>query len=86
MYLNGKEVPTVDIQTALDDFLAWIEKFQDVVLCAHNVKRFDLPLLVSVLGNVNKLDRFNNCVRAVFDSLPVFRKVHPGRSYYKQDI
>ena len=62
-----KKFPSRYSKMTLDDFLAWIEKFKDV-LCAHNGKRFDLPVLVSELANVNKLDRFINYVTSAFDS------------------
>ncbi|KAL4235710.1 rRNA-processing endoribonuclease [Mactra antiquata] len=85
MFVNGSPVSTVDIITACDSFIEWLEKFSNVILTAHNGKRFDFPVLVSVLSKVNKFDRFSQCVMAICDSLALFRKVYPGRSTYKQE-
>ncbi|KAL4222717.1 hypothetical protein ACF0H5_018758 [Mactra antiquata] len=85
MFVNGSPVSTVDINTACDSFIEWLEKFSYVILTAHNGKRFDFPVLVSVLSKVNKFDRFSQCVMAICDSLTLFRKVYPGRRTYKQE-
>ncbi|KAL4236604.1 hypothetical protein ACF0H5_004988 [Mactra antiquata] len=75
MFVNGSPVSTVDINTACDSFIEWLEKFSNVILTAHDGKRFDFPVLVSVLSKVNKFDRFSQCVMAICDSLALFRKV-----------
>ncbi|KAL4220167.1 hypothetical protein ACF0H5_020576 [Mactra antiquata] len=86
MFINGSPVSTVDIITACDSLIEWLEKFSNVILTAHNGKRFDFPVLVSVLSKVNKFDRFSQCVMAICDSLALFRKVYPGRSTYILNI
>lgn len=85
MFVGGVEIEAVNIKTAMDSFLSWLERFSNVVITAHNGRRFDFPVLVFVLSSLNKFDRFSDCVSALFDSLSLFRKVYPGRSTYKQE-
>ncbi|KAL4229637.1 hypothetical protein ACF0H5_010025 [Mactra antiquata] len=47
MFVHGSPVSTVDINITCDSF---IEKFSNMILTAHNGKRFDFPVLVLVLS------------------------------------
>jgi len=85
MTLNGDAVDAVSVNEALTNFIAWINKFENVSLVAHNGRRFDYPVLMSALVSVNLHAAFTSSVVAMIDSLTVFRKLYPGRSSYKQE-
>ncbi|XP_045176635.2 uncharacterized protein LOC123537131 [Mercenaria mercenaria] len=84
MTVNGHIVEPSSVTTALNDFCTWLEKFNNVILVAHNGRRFDFPVIISAINNVQLQERFFKCVSGCTDSLSVFRKQYPGRSSYKQ--
>ncbi|XP_053393709.1 DNA polymerase III PolC-type-like [Mercenaria mercenaria] len=84
MTVNGHIVEPSSVTTALNDFCTWLEKFNNVILVAHNGRRFDVPVIISAINNVKLQERFFKCVSGCTDSLSVFRKQYPGRSSYKQ--
>ncbi|XP_060567237.1 uncharacterized protein LOC132726004 isoform X2 [Ruditapes philippinarum] len=85
MTVNGTVVDTVDINCALDCLLQWLDKYSNVIVTAHNGRRFDFPVLISALCNTNKIDRFFKCAQGLMDTLMLFRKTFPGRPSYKQE-
>jgi DNA polymerase III alpha subunit (gram-positive type) len=84
MTVNGTKVQSVNIRSAVDDMIAWISKFQNVCLVAHNGRRFDFPILVTTLTNLGVFDKFSKC--AFIDSLSVFRKLYPKQSLKQVDL
>ena len=46
MLVNGLPVECVGIKQALSEFIKWLESFPDVVLVAHNGRRFDFVVLI----------------------------------------
>ncbi len=86
MTVNGKAVPTVSICTALKKVIGWLSKFPHPILVAHNGRKFDFPILTSILGKLNLFDLFQGTVTGFVDSLSVFRKVYPGLACYKQQV
>jgi hypothetical protein len=85
MTVDGKDVEPDTIHTATDKFLKWLEKYQKVVLIAHNGRRFDFPVFISALKSTNNFQKFCNIFVGCIDSLPVFRKVFAGQNSYKQE-
>lgn len=85
MTVNGTVVDTVDINCALDCLIQWLDKYSNVIVTAHNGRRFDFPVLISALCNTNKIDRFFKCAQGLMDTLTLFRKTFPGRPSYKQE-
>lgn len=83
MTVHGKEVKAKAIQLALEDMCAWLEQFDNVVLLAHNGRKFDFPVLVTALCNTNLYDRLFASVLACVDALPLFKKVFPNAPSYK---
>jgi DNA polymerase III epsilon subunit-like protein len=77
-------VAAVPWKSALDSFLSWLKKYQNVFLIAHNGKRFDLPVLISACTNIGALDTFKLEVLGLIDSLNLFKKVYPKLTSYKQ--
>ena len=47
MAVHGQPVQSVQIKSALNKFVTWLKKFPNVILVAHNGRRFDFPVLVS---------------------------------------
>lgn len=85
MFVSGTRVESVDIHSALEEFIKWLNKYDRVVLLAHNGRKFDFIVLVSAMSNVNKLDEFLASVIGCLDTLSLFRKTYAGRSSYKQE-
>ena len=86
MAVHGQPVQPLQTTSALEKFVTWLNKFSNVVLVAHNGRRFDFPVLVSAFlkgGNVNQL---LSSVCGFVDSLTVFRKKYPGRASYQQEL
>jgi hypothetical protein len=84
LYLKGKLVPSVPIQTALEEFVTWLETHfatqLPVILVAHNGKSFDSRVL---LNNIHS--RADEALRRRFyalqlqfgDSMPLFKESYP---------
>ena len=49
MKVKGVEVDAMSITSAAEKFIAWLDKFGNVCLVAHNGRRFDFPILVATL-------------------------------------
>ncbi|XP_053381811.1 uncharacterized protein LOC128549276 [Mercenaria mercenaria] len=86
MTVNGSPVQSLPIKEALERFCKWLEKKPNVFLVAHNWRRFDFPVLMSIVKNVNFLECFFDCVIGLIDTLPVFKKVFPGQSHKQEDL
>ena len=83
MVSSGKIVDAAPIHIALDDFITWLTKFRNILLVAHNGRRFDFPVLESALlktDNENKLK-----VSGYIDSLSVFKKQFPDQKNHTQE-
>ncbi|XP_062615434.1 uncharacterized protein LOC134277168 [Saccostrea cucullata] len=87
MTVHGKEVDAVNITSALTDFLTWFKVFQDVVLVAHNGRKFDFLVLMSTLhtSSLKMTTMLFSTVSGFIDSLGVFKKVFSGQPNYKQE-
>ncbi len=85
MSVAGKQVSAKPIQTAVKSLMGWLSHYSNVVLAAHNGRRFDWPVLVHTLSAIDMLDEFSSSVPALLDTLPMFKKAFPGQSSYKQE-
>ncbi|XP_060562490.1 uncharacterized protein LOC132722076 [Ruditapes philippinarum] len=85
MCVDGVPVETKTIQTALRDFLIWLNQFRYVFLIAHNGKRFDFPIVVNACQASGMFNKFSSCVLGLVDSLHVFKSISPKRESYKQE-
>lgn len=85
MIVNGFPVQSVGIKQALCEFLLWLKSFKNVVLVAHNGRRFDFVVLTSALANCGLFDEYVSVVPALADSLPVFKSVINDQDSYKQE-
>ena len=85
MTVHGKQVEPKPIQAALVDFCSWLEQFENVILIAHNGRKFDFPVLVSACAVNNLLNRMCASVKGCVDSLALFKKTFPEEPSYKQE-
>ncbi|XP_069140835.1 uncharacterized protein [Argopecten irradians] len=86
LYKNGKEVKSVTLQTALLDFLDFLESFTTPILVGHNAASFDINILTNKLREFNLFSRFCTCVSSFIDTLKVARRIYPKKEVgnYKQ--
>lgn len=82
----GEPVQFVKIKTALEDFLDWMQKFQNVVIVAHNGRTFDFRVLCNALDYCGLQQTFCSTVSAFCDSLTLLRKKHPKLGKYNQEF
>ena len=84
MFVNGREVETVDVSTALKNLCDFVQKYRNVIIVAHNGKQFDFPILISNMQELHLLDIFMSAVVAMADSLQILKKQYPGYPSYQQ--
>lgn len=82
MMVNGISVEAVSIQSVVSDFTT---KFNNVVLVAHNGRRFDFPVLILAALGCGTFDTFAKTITGFADSLTIFKATYPKESYYKQE-
>ena len=85
MIVNGVPVESVGIKQALSEFLEWMKSFQNIVIVAHNGRRFDFVVLTSALTNCGLFDEYVTVVAALADSLTVFKSVIKNQESYRQE-
>ncbi|WAR09109.1 hypothetical protein MAR_019067, partial [Mya arenaria] len=85
MMVDGRLVTPSSWKSASIDFLNWLKKHENAFLVAHNGRRFDFPVIMSAYTNVHQCDFLLEHTHGMIDSLPLFRKVFPKRSSYKQE-
>lgn len=68
MTVNGVNVTPSSISNASDEFIKWIGKYNNPFLIAHNSRRFDFPVTMSILKNIG----FELSACGFIDSLPIF--------------
>ena len=85
MTVHGESVEAHTIKSALEKLFTWLSKLSCVFLVAHNGRRFDFPVLVSTIMNLDKVSAMNDCIEGFIDSLPVFKKAFPNQDTYKQE-
>ena len=86
MYHHDAEVPAVGIKEGLHRFLNFLNKpDKQLTLVGHNIKVFDIPVLLNALGNCNLVEDFvQSNVTGILDTLPLFKVTHPGLHSYSQ--
>ena len=81
MHHRGVAVEAVSVETCLKQFVEWLKKYHQVLLIAHNCKRFDSFRLMYQLRLTNNLDllaSFTDVVCGFADTLPLLRTIHKG--------
>jgi hypothetical protein len=85
IFLHGEEVPSVDIISALGEFLQWLSHFEaKVLLVAHNCKAFDSTRMLHHLENAGKVVQFCQYVSGFADTRPMFANLYPELPDVKQ--
>ncbi|KAL4236484.1 hypothetical protein ACF0H5_004870 [Mactra antiquata] len=46
MYVKGAVVETVSLQCAFDNFLKWLKRYNNIMIVAHNGRKFDFTILL----------------------------------------
>lgn len=82
---QGIPVDFVGIRTALNDFLDWLQRFDDVTLVAHCGLGFDFIVMGRALSSCDLTQRFYSKVAALCNSLDIMRDKHPGLRRYSQE-
>lgn len=82
---RGQPVQCVEIKTALQDFMTWLQKFPDVTIVAHNGRRFDFRVLSTAVHNCGLSDIFQSSLTRFCDSLEIFRRKHPELEKHNQE-
>ena len=49
----GQEVKPANFNSAVSEFCDWLSKQSHVYLVAHNGRKFDFPVFLSALSNIN---------------------------------
>ncbi|XP_061185226.1 uncharacterized protein LOC133193285, partial [Saccostrea echinata] len=83
--VNGKEVETETIDSAVSKFLDWLKFYKKVILIAHNGKNFDFPVFITALASVDRVSELCDVVIGFVDGLPLLKKIFPVQSSYKQE-
>ncbi|XP_053389294.1 uncharacterized protein LOC123543346 isoform X2 [Mercenaria mercenaria] len=86
MKVRGQIVQSVHVKDAVSKFLSWLEQFKNVVLCAHNGRRFDFLILVELLEKLHLSEKFSEIVPALLDTMSIFRKQYPKSSLKQEDL
>ncbi|XP_053387915.1 uncharacterized protein LOC123528174 [Mercenaria mercenaria] len=86
MKVRGQIVQSVHVKDAVSQFLSWLEQFKNVVLCAHNGRRFDFLILVELLEKLHLSEKFSEIVPALLDTMSIFRKQYPKSSLKQEDL
>ncbi|KAH3811476.1 hypothetical protein DPMN_139886 [Dreissena polymorpha] len=84
MTVNGEVVKSVPVKSGIEQFITWVSRFRNVCLIAHNGRRFDFPILVSILRKGGNLEKISTC--AFIDSMSVFRKLYSKQSLKQVDL
>ncbi|XP_046406334.1 uncharacterized protein LOC124171235 [Ischnura elegans] len=83
LYYEGKPVISGELEEGLCAFIDYLKSFKKVVLVGHNVQ-FDARMVLAAVNHCNKLDDFGAVVAGFSDTLPLLKKVLPGRKSYAQ--
>ncbi|KAK3108256.1 hypothetical protein FSP39_004267 [Pinctada imbricata] len=85
MTVHGKDVYSEHITAGLNKFLEWLQIYNNVILVAHNGRRFDFPVLMNTMQSLKQTDVLVSTVIGFIDTLNIFKKVFPGQTDYKQE-
>ncbi|XP_072035542.1 uncharacterized protein, partial [Amphiura filiformis] len=89
---NGRRVAAEPIHSVLTEFISWLRSIQGanmtigskVILCGHNVRVFDMRVIVSEAERCHLTQDLQTVVGGFMDTLPSFRQFLTGRESYSQ--
>ncbi|XP_053404911.1 maternal protein exuperantia-like [Mercenaria mercenaria] len=85
LYHHGIAVTTIDLKSALECFLGWLDPLKPCVLVGHNFKNFDYPRIYRAFTKFNLINAFHQIVLGFVDSYPLFKAIYPKEESYKQE-
>ncbi|XP_054476453.1 DNA polymerase III PolC-type-like [Anoplopoma fimbria] len=87
LFLRGKPVDTIPLADALTSFLDFLRSFRNpVLLAAHSARRFDAPVIIRVMRELNLLQEFRKVVSGFVDTFPLSKNLHRLRSYSQENM
>ncbi|XP_046395754.1 uncharacterized protein LOC124163015 [Ischnura elegans] len=78
LYCEGKPVISGNHEEGLCAFIDYLKSFKKVILEGHNVQ-FDARMVLAAVNHCNTLEDFGAVVAGFSDTLPLLKKVLPGR-------
>lgn len=85
LFLHDSPVETVPIDDLLTSFIDFLRSFRrPVVLAAHNVMRFDAPVLTRVMKKYDLFLQFQQVVSGFLDTFLLSKRLFPRISGYSQ--
>ena len=86
LYHKDKAVQTVSTAEALVSFMDFLSQFSHKpILIGHNVKRFDIPILLHHLRRNNMKAAFSEAIEGFADTLIIAKASLPNQTSYKQE-
>ncbi|XP_060590068.1 uncharacterized protein LOC132745230 [Ruditapes philippinarum] len=85
LYHHGTAVRTLDLRSALERFLGWLDQLKPCILVGHNFKSFDYPRLYKAFSKFHLINSFHQIVVGFIDSFPLFKAIYPNLKNYKQE-
>lgn len=86
LLLHGDPVETIPIYDLLTSFIDFLRSFRrPVVLAAHNVKRFDAPVLTRVLRQYSLQQQFQQVVSGFLDTYLLSKNMFPHLNRFSQE-
>ncbi|XP_069018913.1 protein PML-like [Embiotoca jacksoni] len=74
LYLHRQLVLTNSLREVLVAFIAFLHMLRNPLLVGHNIRRFDCPLLVRALDELDLRAEFESSVSGYVDTLPLARE------------
>uniref|UniRef100_A0A3B3VBG7 exodeoxyribonuclease III n=1 Tax=Poecilia latipinna TaxID=48699 RepID=A0A3B3VBG7_9TELE len=85
LVLYESPVETIPIDDLLTSFIDFLRSFQrPVLLAAHNVKRFDAPVLTRVMKKYDLYPQFQQVVSGFLDTFLLSKRLFLGMQSYSQ--
>ncbi|XP_045212965.2 uncharacterized protein LOC123563893 [Mercenaria mercenaria] len=85
MFYRGRKVDTHSLKDAILLFVKFLESHQPCVLIGHNFHTFDFPRIIRAFELTSMTDHLCKNTLGAVDTLPLFKKAHPGLEKYSQE-
>ncbi|XP_028286233.1 three prime repair exonuclease 4 isoform X1 [Parambassis ranga] len=89
LYLHRQLVLTNSLREVLVAFIAFLHMLGRPLLIGHNIRRFDCPLLVRALDELNLRAEFEASISGCVDTLPLAREIlkdHGLQSFRQENL
>lgn len=86
LYFHGKLVDSVSIYSAIKSFFQWLNKYENVVLVAHNGRLFDFRIFSYAATCINLKNELCKTIEGFVDSLSLIRSKYPKLQKFSQEF